>query len=77
MPVPRKPLRRQRGIDPIYWNVAGLPVSALPSADGGLSVQAWDAPEGRPFSLKKATSMGIVISEAEFVELKKTAQAQR
>jgi hypothetical protein len=68
-------LRRQRGINPTYWNVGGLPVSALPQPQGEMSVRAWDVPEGREFSLKKATALGIEISEADFVLLKKAAQS--
>ena len=73
------------GKDPIFWDVGGIPVAALPSPDGSVSIRsfdvpvggsvlAFDEPGGRPFSLNVARDEGCEISEADFLALKaKTA----
>ncbi len=36
------------GKDPIYWDVGGIPVAALPSPDGSVSIRAFDVPGDIP-----------------------------
>jgi hypothetical protein len=75
------------GKDPIFWDVGGIPVAALPSPDGSVSIRAFDVPVGgsvlafdvpggRPFSLNVARDEGCEISEADFLALKATAAAR-
>ena len=55
---------------PVFFNVDGVPVSAVPTNGGGTSVRAFDDPAGRPARLSWAMDEGAVISAEEFKRLK-------
>ena len=65
------------GKDPVFWNVGGVPVAALPTPDGGLTVRAFDvpSPEGRRVSLNWAYDEGFEVDEADFKRLLASRQA--
>jgi len=56
----------------VFWNVDGVPVSAVETPDGGLRLGAFDTPAGRPISLALVLKDGVQITEAEFERLKPT-----
>jgi hypothetical protein len=56
----------------VFWNVDGVPVSAVETPDGGLRLGAFDMPAGRPISLALVLKDGVQIKEAEFERLKPT-----
>lgn len=61
------------GKDPIFWNVGGVPVAALPTPEGGVSIRAFDvpSPDGRRVSLNWAHDEGYECSLEEFEQLKR------
>ncbi len=63
------------GKDPVFWEVDGIPVAALPTPEGGVSVRAFDVPEGRPFKPSLAYADGTPISAEAFERLKESFQA--
>jgi hypothetical protein len=59
----------------VFWNVDGVPVSAVETPDGGLRLGAFDVTAGRPISLALVLKDGVQITEAEFERLKRPAMS--
>ncbi|HEY4212185.1 MAG TPA: hypothetical protein VGM84_11935 [Steroidobacteraceae bacterium] len=59
------------------WNVRGVPVAEIPTADGKSVVQAFDAPVPRPFARHSLVRYGAPISREGWDHLVNTRRSQR